>query len=379
MEQKTESKTKSKLEMTTLLTELAERKGSDLHLVMGLPPVFRVDGALVRRDGAILDQEAMEALLFAPPHSVFSEEQQAAFRQQRCDIEITLRHGNRAYRCHLFKERGRPGAAIRAIPQNPPTLDDLYPPDRDAINAILQGICRLPRGLVLVTGPTGSGKSTTCVSVLETINRTAARRIVTLEDSIDYEFTSRQSVITQRNIGDDVESYEQGAYWAFHEDLDVIYIDEMRTLDVVQYALALAESGHLVLSTMHTATVSEAINRLTGIFPEPRDMIRRALAQNMVACIAQQLVPRSDRPGRVAANEILLMKPHISALIEAGETNLTAGIEAGRAEGMQTMDDSILHHYHAGVISLETAQMRIKDKTHLTAEDARKAAESAPA
>ncbi len=366
--------TASKLEMTTLLTELAERKGSDLHLVTGLPPIFRIDGALVRRDGPILDQDAMEALLFP----VFSEAQQEAFRHQGRDIEITLRQGDRAHRCHLYRERGRPGAAIRKLPQNPPVIDDLYPPDRDAINAILQGISRLPRGFVLVTGPTGSGKSTTCVSVLETINRTAARRIITLEDSIEYEFTSKESVITQRNIGDDVESYEQGAYWAFHEDLDVIYIDEMRTLDVVQYALALAESGHLVFSTMHTATVSEAINRLTGIFPEPRDVIRRALAQNMVACIAQQLVPRSDRPGRVAANEILLMTPRISELIESGATDLTAGIEAGRAEGMQTMDDAILNHYRAGTISLETAQMRMKERSRLTVEAASKAAPGAP-
>lgn len=347
--------------LTKLLTELVEQEGSDLHLIVGQPPVFRVHGELRRREEAPLDEEAMLALV----RPQLSDSDWASVQEQKTDVETTLRIPDATFRFHVFRERGRLGAAIRVVPRETPTLDVLYPRERDSINETLHKIIELPRGLVLVTGPTGSGKDTTCAAMIETINQTAARRIITLEDPITYEFVSKKSLITQRSIGEDVVSYEQGAFWAFHEDLDVIFINEMRTLEVVQYALALAETGHLVFSTLHTGTVSEAIMRLIDVFPGPRDLIRRMLARNLAAVLAQQLLPRCDRPGRVAANEVLLMTPRTRQMIEQGQDTYHLAIEANREAGMQTMDDSILGLYRAGVISYETAWNRLIDTERL--------------
>jgi twitching motility protein PilT len=349
------------MELNTLLTELTERDGSDLHLVVGQPPVFRIHGDLVRREGETLDEATMAALL--RPH--LRDADWETVTEQRTDMETSLRANDRAFRFHVFRERGRLGAAIRTVPQEIPTLDDLYGEVQEGLRATLERISQLPRGLVIVTGPTGSGKTTTCYAMLETINRTAARRIIVLEEHLSYEFTSKQSLVTQRSIGDDIAGYEQGAFWAFHEDLDVIYISEMRTLDTVQYALALAETGHLVIVTLHVQTVSEAVARLIDVFPSPRDLIRRQLARNVAAVIAQQLVPRGDRPGRVALNEVLLATPRIRQMIEQGHDDLLLAIEANRDQGMQTMDDSIVQAYQAGLISYDTAWTRLTDTERL--------------
>lgn len=348
------------MELDMLLTELAEQKGSDLHLVAGQPPIFRIDGALVRREGEAMEEEALNALLLSP----LSEEQKTRLLSGRMDIEVSLRRDGRSYRCCLFHERGRLACAIRSVPQTPPTLEQLYP-DSSGIRTTLEALTELPRGLVLVTGPAGSGRNTTCAALLERINQSQPRRILTLEDPIEFEMISKQSLITQRSIGQDVLSFREGALSAFREDVDVILISELRDLETIQYALALAESGHLVFSTLHLERATDAVRRIIEVFPEPRDLIRRTVARNLAAVIAQRLLPRADRPGRTAVNEVLLGTPQIRRMIAENAPDLTLGIEAGRDAGMQTMDDSILRSYRQGIFSYETAWTYIEDHERL--------------
>jgi len=244
-------------------------------------------------------------------------------------------------------------------------LEDLY--HETNFRFLLESLIKQRRGLIVVTGPAGSGRTTTCMAMLEAINRTRAVRIITLEDPISYELTSKQSLITQRSIGQDVPTYESGAYWAFNQDVDVVFIAELRTLDMVQYAIALAEAGCLVFTKLHVESAAEAIRRLIDVFPEPRDLIRRMLARNLVAVIAQRLVPRSDRPGRVAANEALVVTQRTRQLLMEGSTDLTTGLvmEASRHIGMQTMDDSLVELYRDNIISYETAWLNINDRDRL--------------
>lgn len=347
------------MKLKEMLSALIAQKGSDLHLVAGQPPVFRVDGALVRQDSSALEESALTALLL--------EALSPGVRQQvedlRQDVEVTQRHEGMLFRFHIFRERGKLGAALRTVPKEPPVIDDLY--TRQKFRDLLHDLTKQPRGLILVTGPSGSGKTTTVAAMLETINRTRALRIITIEDPISYEMVSKQSLITQRSVGQDVPTFENGAFWAFHEDVDVIFLSELRTLDAVQYAFALAESGHLVFANLHVESASEAVNRLIEVFPEPRDLIRRMVARNVLAVLAQRLVPRADKPGRIAVNEALLVTARIRQMILEGHTDLTLAIEASRDIGMQTMDDSILEAYKEGLVSYETTWAHVQDRDRL--------------
>lgn len=347
------------MKLKEMLSELIARNGSDLHLTAGQPPVFRIDGALIRHDSPPLDEPTLNTLLL----DALSPETRQQVEELHQDVEVSLRHEERLFRFHIFRERGRLGATLRPAPQKVPVIDDLYPQQR--FRMLLQDLIKRPRGLIIVTGPSGSGKTTCVAAMLETMNQTMARRIITIEDPIAYEMVSKQSLVTQRAVGQDVRSFENGAYWAFHEDLDVIFLGELRTLDAVQYAFALAESGHLVFSCLHVESASEAVNRLIEVFPEPRDLIRRMAARNLVAVLAQRLVPCADRPGRIAVNEALVVTPRICQMIIEGRTDLTLAIEASRDLGMQTMDDAIMEAYHAGLISYETAWTHIQDREHL--------------
>jgi twitching motility protein PilT len=352
------------MQMQQLLAELLERRGSDMHLVAGQPAVFRVDGALIRRDGSALDEETLNRLLLAAL-SQGDPEAGRVLLDQRQDVETLLRQEGRVFRLHVFHERGRLAATLRTIPQEPPTLDELY--GETNFRHLLDSLIKQPRGLIVITGPSGSGKTTTCMAMLEAINRTTSARIITLEDPISFEMTSKQSLITQRNIGQDVSTYENGAYWALNQDADVVFIAEMRNLDTVQYAFALAEAGCLVFTQLHVESAAEAVRRLIDVFPEPRDLIRRMMARNLVAVIAQRLLPRADRPGRAAANEALVVTQRTRQLLLEGPTDLTTSLvmEASRHMGMQTMDDSLVELYRDNIISYETAWLNINDRDRL--------------
>lgn len=348
------------MELTALLAELVEANGSDLHLVTGQPPIFRVGGELIRREGETLSETDIERMLL--PN--LSEGQKAALAAGAQDAGVTLLQDEATFRVHVFRERGAPAAAIRMIPSQVPTLDMIFS-EENTVKTILQDLIRQPRGLILLTGPTGCGKTTTCFSLLEEINRTRAERIVTVEESISYVLQSKQSLITQRSVGQDVASFEDGARSAWQEDLDVIFLGALATLDTLRLALALAETGHLVISQLDVESAPDAVQRLIEAFPEPRENVRRMLARHLLAVVAQKLLPRSGRTGRVPANEILLATPRVKQMIADGQGDLNLAIEASRDQGMQTMDDSVLALYGAGAISEETARYNLEDPTRL--------------
>ena len=342
------------MELDSLLAQMTQRKASDLHLAAGVPPIFRVDGALVPAPPSNLTPEELDALL----QTALSEDKLATARLGR-DISVTLRHADQTFRCQVFRERGHLAAAIRVLPGRIPTLEEMHLPP------IFETLTHTLRGLILVVGPTGSGKTTTVVSMLDEINMTRSERIYTLEDPLNYVFKTKLSLVTQRVIGEDVESYERGLLSIKDADPDVVFIGELRTPEVARLALEMAEAGALVFSQMTADTVADAVAQLLELLGEPR---RQLLDRTLKAVIAQRLLVRADRQGRLAANEILLNTPRISQMIADGQTQpelLALAMEAGQRLGMQTMDDALLGFYAEGVISRETAESHLTDTARL--------------
>jgi twitching motility protein PilT len=343
------------MELKSLLDALLKSSSSDLHLVTGQPPLFRIYHRMERQEGEALTEGKIEEML-AP---YLTPEQQGMLREEKQGADVTIREHGRAFRCQVFLERGRPGATIRVVPLGPPSLEELE------LQELMQPILQSRHGLVLITGVSGSGKSTNCAAFIETLNRTTEQRIFTLEDPIEYEFVSKKCVITQHAVGHDVASYEVGARVVIHSDPDVVLIGEMRSLEAMWWAMTLADTGHLVFTVLHTSNVTESLRRVIDAYPEPRDNVRLMLARTLTAIVSQKLLPRADRPGRVAANEILLATPRIRRMIAEGQTDMTMAIEAGRDQGMQSMDDSVLAHYKNGVISYDTAWYAMSDRERL--------------
>ncbi len=369
------------MELNSLLAQMTERKASDLHLVAGVPPVFRVDGNLVTarvpsspleivdareeqvrpllREDQVpnLTPEDLDALL----QTALPEDKLAGARQGR-DFSATLRHNGQTFRCQVFRERGNLAAAIRVIPEVVFTLDDLHLPP------VFEKLTQAKRGLILVVGPTGSGKTTTLVSMVDHINRTRSERIYTVEYPMYYVLSSRLSLVTQRIVGEDVESYERGLLSMMDADPDVVLIGELRTPETARLALEMAETGHLVFSQMTAETVADALTRLLELLGEPTDQARRLLARTMQAVIAQRLLPRAAPTGRVAVNEILLATPRVRQMIADGQTDpalLALTMQGAPQSGMQTMDDALLALHAAGVISRETAASHLKEQGRL--------------
>ena len=349
------------MELTTLLDEMTEGTWiSDLHLVAGQPPVFRKEGTLIRREGAVLDAETLEKLI--APH--LSEALRVRLLHEGRDVTAAVRHGGQAFRMHVFRERGNLCAALRIRPRNVPTLDELG--FEGAHLELLKDLTKRMRGLVIVTGPTGSGKSTTIASMIEEINRTRAERILTVEDPIEYEFTSKESLITQCEMDTDFPDFPRALRGAFFTDPDVILVGALNTLESLQLSLSLAETGHLVFAPLGQPSASEALERLVASFPESnRREVRRQLSNNLQAVIAQQLVPRFEKPGRVALHEILMATPAVRQAIRDGASDFAAEIEAGREIGMQTMDDALVKAVEAGEIGRELALGRLSDPSRL--------------
>ena len=377
------------MELNSLLTQMIEMKASDLHLVAGVPPIFRVDGELApdrvpasSPEGQDLSEDTVQLLLrrkglqsrwknrhpnltgddvHALLRSTLPEPKLAAAREGR-DFSATLRHDDQTFRCQVFRSGGALAAAVRVLPKRIPSLDEMHLPP------IFEKMTHLRRGLVLVVGPTGSGKTTTVVSMLEQINMTRSERIYTLEDPLNYVLGSKLSLVTQRVVGEDVESYESGLHAIKDADPDVVFIGELRSPEVVRLALELAEAGILVFSQVTVGTVSDAVERLIGLVDGPPNAARRLVARTLQAVIAQRLLVRADRSGRIAANEILLSTAQTRQMISDGQTapNLLALVmSASRSIGMQTMDDALLDYYTDGVISRETAEEHLKDRTRL--------------
>lgn len=357
------------LQLTTLLQEISDRKGSDLHLVVGQPPLFRIDGKLTRREERpILDGKTLTALLLS-----HVSQQQHSLLDMHQDVLLTIRHGNGVFRVNIFHEQGRLGAAIRMIPTRVPTLEELgLTADtltRSGEQSILHALTKTKRGLILVVGNTGSGKSTLVAAMLEEINRTRSERILTIEQPIEYIFQSKESIITQRTVGEDISDFGTALRSAMRADPDVVFVGQSSDIETLGLSLAVANTGHLVYSVLHGDTTSEAIQRIIESFlpGQQQATARRLLARNLVAVVAQKLIPRNQPTGRLAVQEIMIVTPRIKQMILDGQEDFTVGIEAGRNIGMQTMDDAVAAAYERGDISYEMALFNVSDRERIPA------------
>ena len=331
-----------------LLEEVVKRKASDLHLQVGLPPMLRVDGALIPVPGAdILSDEAVETLIFA----ILDEDQkQILLKDKEFDFSFAFGDLGR-FRVNAFHERGNLASALRLIPNEILTIEQLGLPP------IVNKFAEYPRGLVLVTGPTGSGKSTTLAAMVHKINMERAEHIITIEDPIEYTHRSKKSVIVQREVHYDTYSFSAALRSALREDPDVVLIGEMRDLETIASAITIAETGHLVFATLHTNSAAQSIDRMIDVFPpHQQPQIRAQLSNILMSITSQRLLPAIGG-GRIAAAEILVATPAVRNIIREGKTHqLEAVIQTGAEFGMQSMDKTLVNMVHNGTISYDDAR-----------------------
>ncbi|HUS25759.1 MAG TPA: type IV pilus twitching motility protein PilT [Nevskiaceae bacterium] len=331
-----------------LLEEVVKKKASDLHLQVGLPPMLRVDGKLVAVSGAdILTDEAVETLIFA----ILDEDQkQILLKDKEFDFSFAFGDMGR-FRVNAFHERGNLAAALRLIPNEILTIEQLGLPP------IVNKFADYPRGLVLVTGPTGSGKSTTLAAMIHKINMERPEHIITIEDPIEYTHRSKRSVIVQREVHYDTYSFSAALRSSLREDPDVVLIGEMRDLETIASAITIAETGHLVFATLHTNSASQSIDRMVDVFPpHQQPQIRSQLSNILMAIVSQRLIPGLGG-GRMAAAEILVATPAVRNIIREGKTHqLEAVIQTGSEFGMQSMDKTLVGLVHNGTISYDDAR-----------------------
>ncbi len=339
-----------------LLREATERGASDLHLTVGLPPVIRVDGSLTHLRYQPLSPSDTQRLVY----DILTTDQVQHFETvHELDFSYGVRGVGR-FRVNVYKQRGSVGAALRSIPDRIPTFEQLNLPP------VLRELSRRTSGLILVTGPTGSGKSTTIACMIDTINSERPVHIMTMEDPIEYLHRHKRGMVNQRELGTDTDSFANALRAVLREDPDVILIGEMRDLETIQAALTLAETGHLVFGTLHTRNAPQTIDRVIDVFPpHQQEQIRVQLSNTLEAVIAQQLMPRIGG-GRIAALEILVATSAVRNLIREGKSHqIYSAIETGAQYGMQTMDKSLADLYRNGIITLEEAEARSIDRENL--------------
>ena len=342
--------------LESLLTQMGQRGASDLLLLAGAPPILRLGGRLVRVDAPALEPTDIQALV---GHLVTERVRELIEDYGAADLSVRLsrpseeRRASR-FRVNLHRQRGTLAAAIRALPNDIPTLQQLNLP------ATLAELVRPKRGLVLVCGPTGAGKSTTLAALVGEINRNESRHIITIEDPIEYEHRNGQSVVEQIEVGRDAPSFAAALRAALRQDPDVILVGEMRDLETVATALTAAETGHLIMSTLHTSDAAQAIHRIVDVFPPAQQtQIKQQLALSLNAIVCQQLMPRNDTTGRVVAVEVLLANHAIRNHIRNDKLqNLITEITLGRRQGMMSLEDSLARLVQQGMISLDEARAR---------------------
>lgn len=329
-----------------LVQYAVEKNASDLHITVGIPPMLRINGELIRINSKVLYSDDTEELV----KQVLNEKQLKELNEKGQIDTSYSRPGVGRFRVNAYKQRGSYGMAIRVIPLVVPTIDELGLPP------IIKDITRTKRGLILVTGPTGSGKSTTLAAMVNLINQEEKCHIITLEDPIEYLHKHNKSMVNQREIGTDSNSFSAALRAALRQDPDVILVGEMRDLDTISIALTAAETGHLVLSTLHTIGAAKTIDRIIDVFPpHQQQQIRIQLSTVIQAIISQQLVPKADGTGRVPAVEIMIATPAIRNLIREEKIHqIENAIQTGGKMGMKTMDKSLIDLYNKGVISKET-------------------------
>lgn len=331
-----------------LLRDLVSREGSDLHIRAGEPPVFRVHGKLIRTDYPVI--ERAEDLLYP----MLNEERRKRFEEF---MELDLSHeikGVSRFRVNCFRQRGKMGAVLRAIPVKIKTIDELMLPP------ITKDICLRPRGLVLVTGPTGSGKSTSLAAMIDHINRNRRCHIITIEDPIEFVHEDKSSEINQRELEIDTHSFAAALKHVMRQNPDVILVGEMRDLETISLAITAAETGHLVFATLHTTDAPQTVDRVIDVFPpEQQNQIRMQLSVTTQAIISQTLLPRSDMEGRIAAFEVMVATPAIRTLIREGKTHqLYSDIQSGGEHGMVSLDQYLINLLRKRCIPYEEALLK---------------------
>lgn len=332
-----------------ILQEMIDRKGSDLHMKLGCPPVIRVDGELVTLDMEEPSPQEMEEVAA----QLMTPTQLEEFRANReVDFAFGLK-GVARFRANLYFQRGTVALAIRTVPLEIPRYENLHLPD------VVGEITKRERGLVLVTGTVGSGKSTTLAAMIDLINRREARNVITVEDPVEFLHTDQRSMISQREVGLDTDSYQQGLRHILRQDPDVILLGEIRDLDTMRVSLMAADTGHLVLSTLHTANAPQTVNRILSFYPPHQHQeIRFLLATTLQAIVTLRLIPRADGQGRVPAVEVLLATDAVRDMILDPDKTmmLSRAIQEGfNTYGMQTFDQSLMNLYTSNLITLDQA------------------------
>ncbi len=346
--------------MSDLLQLVVSEGASDLHIRVGTAPTIRVHGILHRVEGPALTPEASEELM----RSITSEEHIQQVRE-RGGADFAFAFGEAArFRVSVFKEKGNFGMVQRQIPSKMLTYEQIGLPES------VKELLFKPRGLILVTGPTGSGKTTTLASLLNIVNETREEvHLITVEDPIEYYHKHKKALITQREVHVDVPNFAEALRRALRQDPDMILVGEMRDLETIEAAITAAETGHLVFGTLHTTGAAKTIDRITNAFPtNQQEMVRIQLSTVMQAVISQLLIPRIDKPGRVAAFEIMINTPSIAALIRDNKTfRIQSDIQTGMKYGMVTLDSFLIDLYLKGMIAREEVINKSQDATTITA------------
>lgn len=337
-----------------LMEQLIEMGGSDMHLSAGLPPYFRISGKLTPIGNEPLSSEECQRLIF----SMLNNTQRKTLEQTwELDCSYGVK-GLARFRVNVYKDRGTYAACLRALSSKIPSFEQLGLPD------VVREMAEKPRGLILVTGPTGSGKTTTLAAMIDLINRTRAEHILTVEDPIEFVYEPIKSVIHQRQLGEDTKSFSNALRSALREDPDIILVGEMRDLETIHLAITAAETGHLVMGTLHTSSAAQTVDRIIDVFPaDKQQQVRVQLSNSLVAVFSQTLVekanPKPGEFGRTMAQEIMVITPAISNLIREGKTaQIYSQIQTGAKLGMETLEKALADQYKAGQITFEAAMAK---------------------
>jgi twitching motility protein PilT len=340
-----------------LLEQMVVKKASDLHLTAGVPPEYRIDGAIVPGDMEPLTPEVTAQLAY----SMLSDEQRKRFETTKeLDLSFGIK-GLSRFRANVFLQRGCISAAIRQIPF------EIRPMEGLGLPPVAREFCTRQKGLVLVCGPTGSGKSTTLAAMVDHINNTRQAHIVTIEDPIEYVHHHKKCIVNQREVGADTNSFSTALKYVLRQDPDVVLVGEMRDLETIETALRIADTAHLVFATLHTNSSYEAVSRIVDVFPsEQQRQVQVQIAFSLVGVLTQQLIPKSHGPGRVMCSEVLVCTPAIRAVIREGKTHqIYSLMQAGQKHGNQTMNQALLQAVQDRQLTAEDAMEHSTDPQEL--------------
>jgi twitching motility protein PilT len=336
------------LQIEHLLQEVVDKNASDLHLQVGLRPVLRIDGALTpAHDAPVLDEKMVENLI----NAIVDDEQKQILEKDK-ELDFSFAFGDLGrFRVNAYHERGNLAAALRLIPSNIRSVEELGLPK------VMNSFTEYPRGLVLVTGPTGSGKSTTLAAMIDKINEERATHIITIEDPIEYTHQNKQAVVSQREVHYDTYSFATSLRSTLRQDPDVVLVGEMRDLETIASAITIAETGHLVFATLHTNSASQSVDRMVDVFPpHQQQQIRVQLAAIIQGVCSQRLVPAIGG-GRLPAVEVMAANPAVRNIIREGKTHqLDSAIQTGAEQGMQSLDKTLVNMIRSGKITYEEAK-----------------------